>query len=177
MMTLSCPLSLRRTRHGMNAAQQELHGTAAADFQNWLALLDLGFSLILLKAADKRAAIGWKAYQTKRASRSDLEAWYKASPNANIGIVTGVVSVNHDQCNDLFRDAENDRLAVGIFEVRKSLTRKNTLLWYDYGMRIELMGWLPPLPAAPRCARIIVFTAIAWKGRSALAPRDLSCIQ
>ena len=58
----------------MNAAQQELDGTAIADFQNWLALHDMGFSLIPLKPADKRAAIGWKAYQTKRASRSDLEA-------------------------------------------------------------------------------------------------------
>jgi putative DNA primase/helicase len=76
----------------MNAAEQALPGTAAADFQNWLALHDLGFSLIPLKPADKRAAIGWKAYQTKRASCSDLEAWYKASPNANIGIVTGAVS-------------------------------------------------------------------------------------
>ncbi len=76
----------------MTAAQQALLGTAAADFQNWLALHDLGFSLIPLKPADKRPRIAWQAYQKARASRSDIEAWFKALPSGNIGIVTGEVS-------------------------------------------------------------------------------------
>lgn len=72
--------------------EQEPHITAAPDCQNWLALHDMGFSLIPLKAAGKVPYIAWQAHQKRRAPRSKIEAWYKATPNANIGIVTGAIS-------------------------------------------------------------------------------------
>ena len=72
--------------------EQEPHITSAPNCQNWLALHDMGFSLIPLKAAGKVPYIAWQAHQKKRASRSKIEAWYKTTPNANIGIVTGAIS-------------------------------------------------------------------------------------
>ena len=72
--------------------EQEPPITPAPDCQNWLALHDMGFSLIPLKAAGKVPYIAWQAHQKRRAPRSKIEAWYKATPNANIGIVTGAIS-------------------------------------------------------------------------------------
>ena len=76
----------------MDTAELETPIAPAPDCQNWLALHDMGFSLIPLKAAGKRPYIAWQAHQKKRAPRSKVEAWYKATPNANIGIVTGAIS-------------------------------------------------------------------------------------
>ena len=76
----------------MNAAEQEPPITPTSDCPTWLALYDMGFSLIPLKPRDKTPLTGWRAYQNRRASRSDIEAWYQATPNANIGIVTGAIS-------------------------------------------------------------------------------------
>ena len=76
----------------MNAAEQEPPNTPTSDCPTWLALYDMGFSLIPLKPREKTPLTGWRAYQNRRASRSDIEAWYKATPNANIGIVTGAIS-------------------------------------------------------------------------------------
>lgn len=76
----------------MNAAEQEPPNTPTSDCPTWLALYDMGFSLIPLKPREKTPLTGWRAYQNRRASRSDIEAWYKVTPNANIGIVTGAIS-------------------------------------------------------------------------------------
>lgn len=76
----------------MIAAEQEPPITPTPDCPTWLALYDMGFSLIPLKPRDKTPLIPWRAYQKRRASRSDIEGWYKATPNANIGIVTGAIN-------------------------------------------------------------------------------------
>ncbi|MBC2663832.1 bifunctional DNA primase/polymerase [Novosphingobium flavum] len=76
----------------MNAAEPEPLITPTSDYPTWLALYDVGFSLIPLKPRDKTPLTGWRAYQKRRAARSDIEAWFKAAPNANIGIVTGAIS-------------------------------------------------------------------------------------
>lgn len=56
--------------------EQELATTPAPDCQNWMALHDMGFSLIPLKAAGKVPYIAWQAHQKRRAPRSKIEAWY-----------------------------------------------------------------------------------------------------
>lgn len=76
----------------MIAAEPEPLITPTSGYPTWLALYGMGFSLIPLKPRDKTPLTGWRAYQKMRASRSDVEAWVKATPNANIGIVTGAIS-------------------------------------------------------------------------------------
>ena len=52
-----------------------------------------GFSVIPLKAKDKRPAIpSWKIYQSKLTTKDELESWFGNGSNNNIGIVTGAIS-------------------------------------------------------------------------------------
>ena len=60
-----------------------------------LRYLGLGFSVIPLKARDKRPAISsWKEYQTRRATVEEVTSWFggAAGEKLNIGLVTGAVS-------------------------------------------------------------------------------------
>lgn len=57
-----------------------------------LRLLALGFSVIPIKARDKKPAIqSWKEFQTRRPTEAELRAWF-ADPNLNLAIVTGAIS-------------------------------------------------------------------------------------
>ncbi|OYU72581.1 MAG: hypothetical protein CFE32_23330, partial [Alphaproteobacteria bacterium PA3] len=76
----------------MIAAEPEPPITPISDCPIWLALYDMGFSLIPLKPRDKTPLTGWRAYQKLRAAHSDVAAWFKATPNANVGVVTGAIS-------------------------------------------------------------------------------------
>ena len=51
-----------------------------------------GFSVIPLKPRRKDALIPWKQYQQEKATQGQIETWWKQSPRANVGIVTGEVS-------------------------------------------------------------------------------------
>ncbi len=58
-----------------------------------LRLLSLGFSVIPLKARDKRPALSsWKPYQDRRATAEEVRGWFDGGVDLNIGIVTGAVS-------------------------------------------------------------------------------------
>jgi len=58
-----------------------------------LRLLSLGFSVIPLKARDKRPALAsWKPYQERRATVEEVREWFDGGVDLNIGIVTGAVS-------------------------------------------------------------------------------------
>jgi hypothetical protein len=51
---------------------------------------DLGFSIIPLKARDKRPALSsWVDYQKRIASKEEILSWADSSEELNIGIVTG----------------------------------------------------------------------------------------
>ena len=51
-----------------------------------------GFSVIPVDGITKKPAIEWKQYQETRADVAQIEAWWNAMPEADIGIVTGAVS-------------------------------------------------------------------------------------
>jgi putative DNA primase/helicase len=50
------------------------------------------FSVIPLKAKDKKALGPWKKYQHEKAIPAQLESWWENHPRANVGIVTGKIS-------------------------------------------------------------------------------------
>jgi len=51
-----------------------------------------GFSVIPLRPRDKRPLIDWKGFQTVKATPPQIKSWWRQTPNANIGIVTGKTS-------------------------------------------------------------------------------------
>jgi len=58
-----------------------------------LRLLGFGYSVIPLKARDKRPAVAtWKRWQKEIAGEDQLREWFAAGLDLNVGIVTGAVS-------------------------------------------------------------------------------------
>jgi hypothetical protein len=58
-----------------------------------LRLLSMGFSIIPLKARDKKPALNsWKEFQSRRPTHDEVRAWFDGGVDLNIGIVTGAVS-------------------------------------------------------------------------------------
>ena len=57
-----------------------------------LRLLALGFSVIPVKARDKRPSITWKDYQTRRPTVDEVTGWFRGREDLNIAIITGAVS-------------------------------------------------------------------------------------
>ena len=51
-----------------------------------------GFSVIPLEVGGKKPVAKWQAFQLARPSRDNLDAWFTADPNRNLGIVTGAIS-------------------------------------------------------------------------------------
>ena len=63
-----------------------------ATLQAALAYLGLGWSVIPVRAREKRPLIAWQDHQRDRATVSELRHWFGRWPDANIGIVTGAIS-------------------------------------------------------------------------------------
>jgi len=57
-----------------------------------LKYLKLGFSVIPLRPKGKEPLIPWTEFQKRRATESEITAWFTRTPDANIGIVTGSIS-------------------------------------------------------------------------------------
>jgi hypothetical protein len=57
-----------------------------------LEYLELGWSVIPIRHRDKRPAIRWQEFQQRRASQSEVRAWFRERPDNNVGIVTGAIS-------------------------------------------------------------------------------------
>ncbi len=51
-----------------------------------------GWSVIPIRAHDKRPAIRWLEFQQRHASEDEVRDWFQRWPDGNVGIVTGVVS-------------------------------------------------------------------------------------
>lgn len=54
--------------------------------------LGRGWSIIPVRAGDKRPLISWERYQHRPAEVEEARAWFNRWPDANVGIVTGAVS-------------------------------------------------------------------------------------
>ncbi len=50
------------------------------------------WSVIPIRSRDKRPMIKWQIYQQRHAEADEIRQWYRRWPNANVGIVTGLIS-------------------------------------------------------------------------------------
>jgi hypothetical protein len=57
-----------------------------------MALLAHGWSLLPLRAGEKRPLLKWEALQQQAAGKTEVRRWFERWPDANIGVVSGAVS-------------------------------------------------------------------------------------
>jgi len=57
-----------------------------------LGYLALGWSVIPLRARDKRPVVSWQAYQQRPPAAGEVREWFRRWPTAGVAIVTGEVS-------------------------------------------------------------------------------------
>jgi Bifunctional DNA primase/polymerase, N-terminal/Primase C terminal 1 (PriCT-1) len=60
--------------------------------QSALDYLERGWSVVPVRAREKHPVVAWQGYQQRRATSGDVRSWFARWPDANVGIVTGVVS-------------------------------------------------------------------------------------
>ncbi len=53
---------------------------------------EMGFSVIPIIPGQKKPMVKWESFQKQRATRPQIISWWSATPDANIGIVTGEIS-------------------------------------------------------------------------------------
>ena len=70
-------------------ARNDVMATKIETAQRYLAR---GWSILPLRARDKRPLLGWEPLQSSRPSADQVSDWFKHWPDANIGIVTGEIS-------------------------------------------------------------------------------------
>src|ERR1035437_2805530 len=52
----------------------------------------MGFSVIPLREREKLPLFAWAEFQKRRATEEEIRLWWEHWPNANVGIVTGMIS-------------------------------------------------------------------------------------
>ena len=57
-----------------------------------LQYLAYGWSVIPLKAGEKRPMVPWEFFQRERPSTGQVQKWFEEYPDANVGVVTGAIS-------------------------------------------------------------------------------------
>lgn len=76
----------------MKGATEDPHGEANTLLNHALSYANLNWSVIPIKPKGKRPLIKWEEYQKIRATEKQITNWWSKWPNANIGIITGLVS-------------------------------------------------------------------------------------
>lgn len=84
-----------RANHGLD---EPAGGKPRVDFES-LGVLEsaryyarLGWSVIPIMPRLKRPMVPWREFEQRAASLEEIDAWYRHSPDANVGVVTGRVS-------------------------------------------------------------------------------------
>jgi len=57
-----------------------------------LRYLELGFSVIPIIPGQKKPMVKWETFQKQKATKTQVVSWWSATPNANVGIITGEIS-------------------------------------------------------------------------------------
>jgi hypothetical protein len=73
-------------KRGSSGASSGLLMKAALDFGR------LGWSVIPIESRGKRPLVRWQVYQHRRPAPTEINDWFRHWPDANIAVVTGVVS-------------------------------------------------------------------------------------
>lgn len=69
-----------------------MNPTGSAMLGAALELAARGWSVLPMEARGKRPLVAWRGLQERPAAPAEVEAWFGEHPEANLGVVTGVVS-------------------------------------------------------------------------------------
>jgi hypothetical protein len=94
--------------------------------------LKLGLSVIPLEPKGKKPLIKWEEFQKRKATEQEVIEWFKKWPNANVGVVTGIIGsvviIDLDGPEGLQQAAR-----LNISSSIQSITGNGKHLWYRYG--------------------------------------------
>jgi len=88
-----------------------------------------GFSVIPIRARDKRPLIAWEQFQTEAASEDQIQEWFTKWPDANLAVLTG--SVSDCVVIDLDTEEAKDKLKhiVGDYDLSNAPRSKTGKGW------------------------------------------------
>lgn len=73
----------------------QIHSSSLGHLEGALTWWDAGCSVIPTRAdGTKKPQLDWKSYQSERATREQVEKWFKTSPKSGIALVCGAISGN-----------------------------------------------------------------------------------
>ena len=100
-----------------------------------LLYLKLGFSVIPIRAREKKPLLAWEEYQNRRATEEEIKAWRSRWPDSNIGLTTGEVSglvvfdLDSIEAKDKFKELIPD---YDLATVPRSRTGKGWQLFFKH---------------------------------------------
>lgn len=98
--------------------------------------LKLGLSIIPLEPKGKKPLIKWEEFQKRKATEQEVIEWFKKWPNANVGVVTGIIGsvviIDLDGPEGLQQAAR-----LNISSSIQSITGNGKHLWFKNDPRIQ----------------------------------------
>lgn len=102
-------------------------------------LLERGYTVIPVRAGEKKPAVKWKKYQEVPPEAEDIDRWWGQWPDASIGIITGEVSgvvvVDIDS-----PEAQAYCEEIGLHSPIQSRTRRGRHMWFAHPRNGEIFG-------------------------------------
>ena len=84
-------------------------------FEAALRYAEMGYSVIPVIAGQKKPAIEWKEFQTRKATPQEIESWWLRWPSSNVGIVTGAISDLNVIDLDRYKEGYNEEIELKYF--------------------------------------------------------------
>ena len=122
-------------RHMLNNHDIEGDVSVSQFLSSALAYLERGFSVIPLRARDKRPLVHWEPYQSNRATTAEIGRWWTQWPDANVGLVTGALSgvVVIDLDTEEAKKKLEEVIPLDVFSsIPRSLTGKGWQLFFQH---------------------------------------------